>query len=55
MKPLRRTWLRARLSAASLMKDRRGIAATEFAFIVPIMLVMFSGRWSFLPANCPTL
>jgi Flp pilus assembly protein TadG len=35
---------RARLYAASLMEDRRGIAATEFAVIVPIMLVMFFGR-----------
>ena len=42
-----RSWLRARLSAASLMKDRRGIAATEFAFIVPIMLVMFFGTVEF--------
>src|ERR1700727_201140 len=47
MKSLRQTWLRARLSAASLMKDRRGIAATEFAFIVPIMLVMFFGTVEF--------
>jgi hypothetical protein len=49
MKSLRQIWLRARLSAASLMKDRRGIAATEFAFIVPIMLVMFFGTMEFSP------
>ena len=47
MKSLRQIWLRARLSAASLMKDRRGIAATEFALIVPIMLVMFFGTVEF--------
>jgi Flp pilus assembly protein TadG len=38
-----RLWLRARLSAASLLRDQNGIAATEFAVIVPIMLVMFFG------------
>ena len=36
-------WLRARLSVASLWHDHRAIAATEFALIVPIMLVMFFG------------
>ena len=38
-----RIWLRARLSVASLLRDRSAIAATEFALIVPIMLVMFFG------------
>jgi Flp pilus assembly protein TadG len=38
-----RLWLRARRSAASLLRDQNGIAATEFAVIVPIMLVMFFG------------
>jgi len=32
-----------RCSAGGLLKDRSGIAATEFAVIVPIMLVMFFG------------
>jgi Flp pilus assembly protein TadG len=36
-------WLRARLSAKCLLADCSGIAATEFALIVPIMLVMFFG------------
>jgi Flp pilus assembly protein TadG len=36
-------WLRARFSAAAFLKDRSGIAATEFAIIVPLMLVMFFG------------
>ena len=47
MKSVWQIWLRARLSAASLIEDRRGIAATEFAFIVPIMLVMFFGTVEF--------
>jgi Flp pilus assembly protein TadG len=36
-------WLSARRCALDLIEDRRGIAATEFAVIVPIMLVMFFG------------
>jgi Flp pilus assembly protein TadG len=42
-----RTWLRARFSVASLLRDQSGIAATEFAVIVPIMLVMFFGTVEF--------
>ena len=38
-----RIWRRARLSAIGLFGDRRGIAATEFAIIVPMMLIMFFG------------
>ena len=40
-------WLRGRRSAAGLLKDRSGIAATEFAVIVPMMLVMFFGTIEF--------
>ena len=40
-------WLRARVSAAAFLKDRSGIAATEFAVIVPVMLVMFFGMVEF--------
>jgi Flp pilus assembly protein TadG len=36
-------WRRLRSAATRLFKDTRGIAATEFAFIVPFMLVMFFG------------
>ena len=36
-------WYRARLSVRDLIADRRGLAAIEFAMIVPIMLVMFFG------------
>jgi Flp pilus assembly protein TadG len=36
-------WRRLRSAATRLFKDTRGLAATEFAFIVPFMLVMFFG------------
>jgi Flp pilus assembly protein TadG len=36
-------WRRIGRSVAALLRDRSGIAATEFAVIVPIMLVMFFG------------
>lgn len=42
-----RIWLLARFSVAGLLRDRRGMAATEFAVIVPIMLVMFFGTVEF--------
>ena len=47
MKSISRNWLRVRLSAADLFRDYSGIAATEFAVIVPIMLVMFFGTVEF--------
>jgi Flp pilus assembly protein TadG len=47
MKSISKIWLRARLSAVDLLQDCRGIAATEFAVIVPIMLVMFFGTVEF--------
>jgi Flp pilus assembly protein TadG len=52
MKPMSmsKMWLRARLSAAGLWMDRSGIAATEFAVIVPMMLVMFFGTVEFSSA-----
>jgi Flp pilus assembly protein TadG len=40
-------WFRARRSAVDMLDDRSGIAATEFAVIVPIMLVMFFGMVEF--------
>jgi hypothetical protein len=36
-------WRRLRSAATRLFKDTGGLAATEFAFIVPFMLVMFFG------------
>jgi Flp pilus assembly protein TadG len=40
-------WLRAQQSAVSLWHDHKGIAATEFAMIVPLMLVTFFGTVEF--------
>ena len=34
-----RIWLRAWLSVTTLLRDQSGIAATEFAVIVPIMSI----------------
>jgi Flp pilus assembly protein TadG len=42
-----RIWFRARHSAASLWCDHKAIAATEFAVIVPLMLVTFFGTVEF--------
>jgi len=36
-------WLRLRRSAVEMSRDCSGIAATEFAVIVPLMLMMFFG------------
>jgi Flp pilus assembly protein TadG len=40
-------WLHIRRTAARMLRDRSGIAATEFAVIVPVMLVMFFGTVEF--------
>jgi Flp pilus assembly protein TadG len=47
MKPILKIWLRARLSVRDLIADSSGIAAIEFAMIVPIMLLMFFGTLEF--------
>ncbi len=41
--PMSRIGFRMLRSALDMFRDRSGIAATEFAVIVPIMLVMFFG------------
>ena len=41
--PISHLWLGLRRSAAELSKDCRGVAATEFVMIVPLMMVMFFG------------
>jgi Flp pilus assembly protein TadG len=41
--PMSKVLLRVRREAARLFSDSSGIAATEFAFIVPLMLVLFFG------------
>jgi Flp pilus assembly protein TadG len=45
--PMQKLSLRARGLFASLIHDCRGIAATEFAVIVPLMLTMFFGLIEF--------
>jgi hypothetical protein len=40
-------WLRARRCAVNMLGDSSGIAATEFAVIVPLMLTMFFGTVEF--------
>ncbi len=40
-------WIRLGRSAIGMLEDCRGLAATEFAVIVPIMLVMFFGTVEF--------
>jgi Flp pilus assembly protein TadG len=43
MQSMSKIWLSVQRSALALVGDCRGIAATEFAVIVPVMLVMFFG------------
>jgi Flp pilus assembly protein TadG len=50
MKPMSKAWRQARDSATALIGDRSGLAAIEFAMLVPIMLVMFFGVVEFSSA-----
>jgi Flp pilus assembly protein TadG len=43
MKAASTMWLRARRSTSDMLEDCSAIAATEFAVIVPLMLVLFFG------------
>lgn len=47
MKPMRRMWHRVRRAVHDLSGDCRGIAAVEFAMVVPLMLVLFFGTVEF--------
>jgi Flp pilus assembly protein TadG len=47
---LQRSAARLECAAAKLGRDRRGVAAVEFAIIVPLMLVMFFGTVEFSSA-----
>jgi Flp pilus assembly protein TadG len=50
MKPISKLWSRLCHSARDLRDDCRGVAATEFAMIVPIMLIAFFGTVEFCSA-----
>jgi Flp pilus assembly protein TadG len=43
VKSMSSIWSWIRVSAAALRRDKRGLAATEFAFIAPLMLLMLFG------------
>ena len=45
--PISDFWFCLRRSAAELVKDCRGVAATEFVMIVPLLLTMFFGLVEF--------
>ncbi|WP_409363643.1 TadE/TadG family type IV pilus assembly protein [Bradyrhizobium sp. AUGA SZCCT0431] len=47
MSLMTRIWLRMRRSARDLSGDTRGLAAVEFAMVVPLMLVLFFGTVEF--------
>jgi len=47
MKPMTTIWLRLCRRAFELLGDRSGVAAIEFAMIVPLMLVLFFGTNEF--------
>ena len=40
-------WRRIRRTTSDMIRDRSGVAATEFAVIVPVMLVLFFGTVEF--------
>ena len=50
MQAIAEFWRASRLSACEFLADGSGLAATEFAVIVPLMLVMFFGTVEFSSA-----
>jgi len=50
MRAFVKIWQAARFSARGFVADRRALAATEFAVIVPLMLVLFFGTVEFSSA-----
>jgi Flp pilus assembly protein TadG len=50
MQTIGKTWRAIRSSTIDFLLDGRGLAATEFAMIVPLMLVMFFGTVEFSSA-----
>jgi Flp pilus assembly protein TadG len=47
MKPMRTIWLRFRRRAFELRGNTSGVAAIEFAMIIPIMAALFVGTYEF--------
>jgi Flp pilus assembly protein TadG len=47
MKPMRTIWLRMRRRAFELRRNNSGLAAIEFAMIIPLMAVLFVGTNEF--------
>lgn len=47
MKPMMKLWRRARRSVQGLLGDVRGVAAIEFAMVIPVMLILFFGTDEF--------
>ena len=47
MKPMRTIWLRLRRRAFELRGNNSGVAAIEFAMIIPIMAALFVGTYEF--------
>jgi len=50
MQTIAKIWRTTRLTAYEFLADGRGLAATEFAVVVPLMLVMFFGTVEFSSA-----
>jgi Flp pilus assembly protein TadG len=50
MQAIAKIWWNARCSVRDFVADKRALAATEFAMIVPLMLVMFFGTVEFSSA-----
>jgi Flp pilus assembly protein TadG len=50
MQTIAKFWRATRLTAYEFLADGRGLAATEFAVVVPLMLVMFFGTVEFSSA-----
>ena len=47
MKPMKKIWLRMRRRAVELAGNNSGVAAIEFAMIIPVMAVLFVGTNEF--------
>jgi Flp pilus assembly protein TadG len=50
MRSIAKMWWRLRRATPDLLADRRGLAAVEFAFILPVMMVMLFGTVEFSSA-----